>query len=141
MVKEGINMGEDSRKKYKNSSGAHIKKYSAIKQFTKELEPEHMSDEYTKYKRTKLWWRALFIVAICGIMVALFVLIFRASENKDREIDSKNQKIELTEQELVSQIDELKTKNMELEYELSKYKEKYGELTTTSDENAEEDNE
>ena len=88
--------------------------------------------EYEKKKRTRLYWRIFFIAAVIGVMIWLVIKIVNVDNKDDWDVPLWLQPKQSTEQ-LQSELDELRTENMMLKYELDKYKEKYGELESESD--------
>lgn len=81
-----------------------------------------------KERKKKIWLRSLFISIFVLAVLGLVVMIFNMSgaDNEPAGIGAFNRKE--TVEQLNNEIDELKKENMTLEYELEKYKEKYGEL-------------
>lgn len=95
----------------------------------REQKQSNMAIEVAKERKKKIWLRSIFLTIFIIAIIILIIATVRqggASEqgtgfnlfNFDKESSEQVQ----------TEIDELKKENIELKYELEKYKEKYGEL-------------
>lgn len=128
---EAKSSGSSHSSRRSHSSSGGRKNYHGSRSSSKSTTP---STRYEKQKKTKLWLRSLFIALVCGCFVWLIVLIVGANkpwmENWNSPISSSEKgNIE----NLSAQLDALKTENMNLRYELDKYKKEYGEIDAGKD--------
>lgn len=87
----------------------------------------NMAAEVAKERKKTIWKRSAFLSIIFAGIILLIVMIFTIDENtslSNIRIFNRSESYE----QLTNEIDELKKENMQLEYELEKYKKKYGEL-------------
>lgn len=86
--------------------------------------------EIAKERKKKIWLRTFFGIVLSIAVLSLIVMIINSSgENNERTGLNPFASVSENDERFLDEIDELKKKNMQLEYELEKYKEKYGELT------------
>ena len=87
----------------------------------------NMAAEAAKERKKTIWKRSAFLSIIFAGIILLIVMIFTIDENtslSNIRIFNRSESYE----QLTNEIDDLKKENMQLEYELEKYKKKYGEL-------------
>lgn len=87
----------------------------------------NMAAEVAKERKKTIWKRSAFLSIIFAGIILLIVMIFTIDENtslSNIRIFNRSESYE----QLTDEIDNLKKENMQLEYELEKYKKKYGEL-------------
>ncbi len=87
----------------------------------------NMAVEVAKERKKTIWKRSAFLSIIFAGIILLIVMIFTIDENtslSNIRIFNRSESYE----QLTDEIDNLKKENMQLEYELEKYKKKYGEL-------------
>lgn len=94
----------------------------------------NLSEEYRKKKNIRLCWRSLFIAACLGVMIWLVVMIINVDDTNEWSFPKIVHQQENTEQ-ILSELDDLKSENMTLKYELEKYKKKYGDLEQDTENN------
>jgi len=98
----------------------------------------NFSEEYSKEKKIRLWWRSLFIVIIVTFVAVLAISILTSNVNESSIFAVRSEKTNSTD-EMQTEIDRLKTENMNLKYELEKYIEEFGELDAEEEEEDEEE--
>lgn len=91
-----------------------------------------MAEEVSKERRKKICLRTLFIaLMIAGIVILVVMIVSAGGKGKEGGFKLFSWDKQATEQ-MTTEIDELKKENMQLRYELEKYKEKYGEIENSS---------
>lgn len=95
----------------------------------KNTKQSNMAFELAKERKKKIWLRSIFLAILAAAIIALIVMIATPSDSTKSSpglnpFKSDKESVE----QLTNEIDELKMENMQLEYELEKYKDKYGEL-------------
>lgn len=110
----------------RSSSGSH--RHSRVKTDNKKKQSNNLSAEYEKRKKIKLWWRSVFIALICGGLIWLVIMIFTTGQDGGGWNKSLKPSQDANSEEVQAELDRLKTENMDLKYELEKYKAEYGEL-------------
>ena len=98
---------------------------------------DNIPAEYSKRKKMKLWRRSLFISMICILFVILLFMIVNAGKSDNLWNGFMGGADKSNIEEIKTELDSLKTENMNLKYELEKYKNKYGDLDAAEEDTKE----
>ena len=97
---------------------------------------DNIPAEYSKRKKRRLWRRSLFISLICVLFVILVFMIVNAENENNLLNGFISGRDRNNTEEIQIELDSLRAENMNLKYELEKYKDKYGDLDAAEEDNA-----
>lgn len=114
---------------YTHGEHHHHHHHSRSKYSYREEKQSNMAVEVAKARKKTIWLRSIFIASMLIMVLIIIVLIINLGGSSEQNVGLGFSAFKSeSKEQLITEIDELKTENMSLKYELEKYKNKYGEL-------------